>query len=146
MMAKTKTTPRVTGSERMVSAAAKHPMVTSKFLDSIDEALTMFDDSVSSILSEERDEAYKNLVTTYYKAFSLVWDKINHADIQTILDAVPNKQLVELRHMRRLLSPSTHQPKVMKEQRKVLELEHILGAMTGRLPQKNFPALKYAVL
>ena len=140
MMAKTKTTPRATGSGRMVSAAAKHPTVTSKFLDSIDEALTMFDDSISSISSEERDEAYKNLATTYHEAFSLVWDKINGADIQTILDAVPDKQLVELRWMTRLLSPSTPQPKVVEEQRKVLELEHILGAMTGRLPQQKLPS------
>ena len=90
MMVKTKTTPRATGSGRMVSAAAKHPTVTSKFLDSIDKALTMFDDSISSILSEERDEAYKNLAMTYREVFSLVWDKINSADIQTILDAVPD--------------------------------------------------------
>ena len=138
-MAKTKTTPRAIVSGRMVSAAAKHPMVTSKLLDSIDKALTMFDDSISSISSEERDEAYKNLATTYRKAFSLVWDKINSADIQTILDAVPNKQLVELRWMRRLLNPSTPQPKVVKEQRKIPELEHILGVMTGRLPQQKLP-------
>ena len=124
----------------MVSAAAKHPTVTSKFLESIDEALTMFEDSISSISLEERDKAYKDLVTTYREAFSLVWDKINGADIQTILDAVPDKQLVELRWMRRLLSPSTTQPKVMKEQRKVPELEHILWVMTGRLPQQKLPS------
>ena len=140
MMVKTKTTPRATGSGRMVSAAAKHPTVTSKFLDSIDEALTMFDDSISSISPEERDKAYKNLAMTYREAFSLVWDKINGADIQTILDAVPDKQLVELRWMRRLLSPSTPQPKAVKEQRKVSELEHILRAMTGRLPQQKLPS------
>ena len=139
-MVKTKTTPRANGSGRMVSAAAKHPMVTSKFLDCIDEALTMFDDLISSILSEERDEAYKNLAMTYRDVFSLVWDKINGADIQTILDAVPDKQLVELRWMRRLLSPSIPQPKVVKEQRKVPELEHILGAMTGKLPQQKLPS------
>ena len=81
MMVKTKTTPRATGSGRMVSTAAKHPMVASKFLDSIDKALTMFDDSISSISSEERDKAYKNLAMTYREVFSLVWDKINGADI-----------------------------------------------------------------
>ena len=100
----------------------------------------MFDDSISSILSEDRDEAYKNLATTYRKAFSLVWDKINGADIQTILDAVPDKQLVKLGWMRRLLSPSTPQSKVVKEQRKVPELEHILRVMTGRLPQQKLPS------
>ena len=146
MMAKTKTTPRATGSGRMVSAAAKHPTATSKFLDTIDEALTMFDNSISSISSEERDEAYRNLATTYHEAFSLVWDKIKGADIQTILDAVPDKQLVELRWMRRLLSPSTPQPKVVKEQRKVLELEHILRAMTGRLPQQKLPSSEVCCL
>ena len=39
--------------------------------------------------------------------------------------------------MRRLLNPSTPQPKVVQEQRKFPELEHILGAMTGRLPQQK---------
>ena len=134
-MAKTKTTPRATGSGRIVSAAAKHPTVTSKFLDTIDEALTIFDDSILSISSKEREEAYKCFATTYREAFSLVWDKVTSADIPTILNAVPDKELVELRRMRKLLNPSTPQPKVLKEQRKVPELEHILGAMTGRLPQ-----------
>ena len=139
-MAKTKTTPRATGSGRVVSAAAKHPMTASKFLDTIDEALTVFDDSILSISSEEREEAYKCFATTYHEAFSLVWDKINSADIATILDAVPDKELLELRWMRRLLNPSTPQPKVIKEQRKVPELEHILGAMTSRLPQQKLPS------
>ena len=139
-MAKTKTTPRATGSGRIVSAAAKHPTATSKFLDTIDEVLTIFDDSISSISSEEREEAYKCFATTYHEVFSLVWDKITSADIPTILNAVPDKELVELRWMRKLLNPSTPQPKVLKEQRKVLELEHILGAMTGRLPQQKLPS------
>ena len=139
-MAKTKTTPRATGSGRVVSTAAKHPTATSKFLDTIDEALTVFDDSILSISSEEREEAYKNFATTYREAFSLVWDRINSADIPTILDVVPYKELVELRWMRRLLNPSTPQPKVIKEQRKVPELEHILRAMTGRLPQQKLPS------
>ena len=139
-MAKTKTTPRATGSGRIVSATAKHPTATSKFLDTIDEVLTVFDDSISSISSEEREEAYKCFATTYREAFSLVWDKITSADIPTILNAVPDKELVELRQIRKLLNPSTPQPKVLKEQRKVLELEHILGAMTGRLPQQKLPS------
>ena len=139
-MAKTKTTPRTTGSGRVVSTAAKHPIATSKFLDTIDEALTVFDDSISFISSEEREEAYKIFATTYREVFSLVWDKINSTDIPTILDTVPEKELVELRWMKRLLNPSTPQPKVVKKQRKVPELEHILGAMTGRLPQQKLPS------
>ena len=140
VMANTKTTSRATGSGRIVSATAKHPTATSKFLDTIDEALTIFDDSISSISSEEREEAYKCFATTYCKAFSLVWDKVTSADIPTILNAVPDEELVELRRMRKLLNPSTPQPKVLKEQRKVPELEHILGAMTGRLPQQKLPS------
>ena len=139
MMAKTKTTPRATISGRIVSAAAKHPTTTSKFLDTIDEALTVFDDSISSITSEEREEAYKCFATTYRKACSLVWDKISNADIPTILNAVPDQQLVELGRMRNLLNPSTPQPKVLTEQRKVLALEQILGAMTAELPKQKLP-------
>ena len=139
-MAKTKPTPRATGSGRIVSAAAKHPTATSKFLDTIDEALTIFDDLILSISSKEREEAYKCFATTYREAFSLVWDKIISTDIPTILNAVPDKELMELRRMRKLLNPSTPQPKVLKEQRKVPELEHILGAMTGRLLQQKLPS------
>ena len=71
-MAKTKTTSRTTGSGRVVSAAAKHLMATSKFLDTIEEVLTVFDDSILSISTEEREEAYKCFPTTYHEAFSLV--------------------------------------------------------------------------
>ena len=141
-MAKTKTAPRATSSGRIVSAAAKHPTMTSKFLDTIDEALTIFDDSILSISSEEREEAYKCFTTTYREACSLVWDKISNADIATILNAVPDKELVELRRMRKLLNPSTPQPKVLKEQRKVPALEQILEAMTERLPKQKFPSSK----
>ena len=77
---------------------------------------------------------------TYHEAFSLVWDKISTADIPTILDAVPDKELVELGRMRKLLNPSTPQPKVLKEQRKVPALEQILRAMTARLPQQSLPS------
>ena len=42
--------------------------------------------------------------------------------------------------MRRLLNPNTPQPKVVQEQRKVPELEHILRAMTGRLPEQKLPS------
>ena len=139
MMAKTKTTPRATTSGRIVSAAAKHPTTTSKFLDTIDEVLTIFDDSISSITSEERDEAYKCFATTYREACSLVWDKISNADIPTILNAVPDQELVELGRMRKLLNPSTPQPKVLTEQRKVPALEQILGAMTAELPKQKLP-------
>ena len=138
MMAKTKSTPRATTSGRIVSAAAKHPTTTSKFLDTIDEALTVFDDSISSITSEEREETYK-CFATYRKACSLVWDKISNADIPTILNAVPDQELVELGRMRKLLNPSTPQPKVLTEQRKVPALEQILGAMTTRLPKQKLP-------
>ena len=102
--------------------------------------LTIFDDSISSISSEEREEAYKCFATTYREAFSLVWDQVTSTDIRTILNAVLDKELVELRRMRKLLNPSTPQPKVLKEQRKVPKLEHILRAMTGRLPQQKLPS------
>ena len=122
-----------------MSAAAKHPTTISKFLDTIDEVLTIFDDSFSSITSEEREEAYKCFATTYREACSLVWDKISNADIPTILNAVPDQELVELGRMRKLLNPSTPQPKVLTEQRKVPALEQILGAMTARLPKQKLP-------
>ena len=51
-----------------------------------------------------------------------------------------DRQLVELKCMKKLLNPSTPQPRVVQEQREVPELEHILGAMASKLPKQNLPS------
>ena len=66
-------------------------------------------------------------------------DKDTCTLIPTILNAVPDQELVELGRMRKLLNPSMPQPKVLTEQRKVPALEQILGAMTAELPKQKLP-------
>ena len=83
-MAKTKTTPRSSGSGRAVSAAAKRPDKTSKFMDDIEQAISNFDDEVSSIMSKQCETAYKNFATSYRDTFATIWNKANNASMKTI--------------------------------------------------------------
>ena len=67
-MAKTKTTPRA-HIPTSVTAAAKWPNKTKKFLASIDAALNIFNDQVSSI-DNRRETAYKSFSKVYREAFA----------------------------------------------------------------------------
>ena len=85
-MAKMKTTPRA----RMptpVTMAAKWPEKTKKFLASIDAALNIFDDQVSSI-DNHRETAYKTFAKAYREAFANIWLKINNASVKILLQSV----------------------------------------------------------
>ena len=83
----------------------KRPNKTSKFLDDIEQAISDFDDEVSSIASTQREVAYKNFTTSYRDAFAAIWNKANNASVKTILKSVANKELNELKCMAHLLKP-----------------------------------------
>ena len=136
-MAKTKTTPRSSSSGRAVSAAAKRPNKTSKFMDDIEQAISDFDDEVSSIVSKQHEIAYKNFITSYRDAFAAIWNKANDASMKTILKSVADKELNELQRMACLLKPEQPLPTVVKETCKVPALDNILGAMTSCLPLQD---------
>ena len=138
-MAKTKKTPRSSVPTRPVSSAAKNPTETAKFLNTIDAAMTTFDDAVTSILPDERDLAYEHLATSYREALNDMWSKSQQVDIVAILNSVKDKHLTELQKLKWLMTGSKDQPKVVKENRQVPELAQILGAMTSKLPQKDMP-------
>ena len=91
-MAKTKTTPRSSGSGQAVSAAAKRPDKTSKFMDDIEQAISNFDDEVSSFMSKQREITYKNFDTSYRDTFAAIWNKVNNASAKTILKSVADKE------------------------------------------------------
>ena len=139
-MAKTKTTPRSESSGRAVSAAAKRPEKTNKFLDDIEQALGTFDEGVFSIISQERETAYLNFITLYRDAFAAVWHKATEANVDTILTSVDDKLFQEFKHMTCLLKPDEPRPIVIKEKHTTPELDNILGAMTSRLPQQDLPS------
>ena len=60
--------------------------------------------------------------------------------IKTVLKSVTDKQLQELKRMASLLQPDQPKPKVVTEKRTVPALEHILGALTSRLPLQTLPS------
>ena len=136
-MAKTKMTPRSSSSGRAISAAAKRPDKTSKFMDDIEQAISDFDDQVSSIASKQREIAYKNFATSYRDTFATIWNKANDASMKTILKSVADKELNELQCMARLLKPEQPLPTVVKETRKVPALDNILRAMASCLLLQN---------
>ena len=136
-MPKIKTTRKAGVPSRPVSSAAKDPMTTVKFLDAIDDAMATFDDEVTSLSTNQREAAYENLAHSYREAFAIVWDKAKNADMQPILDAIADKQLLEFKKLKWLLNPEQPPQKVIEEPRPVPALEQILGAMTSRLPKQD---------
>ena len=123
-----------------VSKAAKRPQKTQKFMDDLKQALDDFDDEVFSFASEQREVAYHNFATYYRDALIAIWPKATDASIKTVLKSVTDKQLQELKRMASLLQPDQPKPKVVTEKRTVPALEHILGALTSRLPLQTLPS------
>ena len=124
----------------LVTKAAKRPQKTQKFMDDLKQALDDFDDEVFSFTSEQREVAYQNFATYYRDALIAIWPKATDASIKTVLKSVTDKQLQELKRMANLLQPDQPKPKVVTEERTVPALEHILGALTSRLPLQTLPS------
>ena len=111
-------------------------------MDDIEQAISDFDDEVSSIVSKQCEITYKNFATSYRDTFVTIWNKANNASVKTILKSVADKELNELKHMARLLKPKQPLPTVIKETRKVPALDNILGAMTSHLPLQDIPSME----
>ena len=109
-------------------------------MDDIKQAISNFDDEVSSIVSKQREITYKNFATSYRDAFSTIWNKANNASVKTILKSVADKELSELKCMACLLKPEQPLPTVIKETCKVPALDNILGAMTSCLLLQDMPS------
>ena len=136
-MVKTKTTPRA-HTPTPVTIAAKWPDKTKKFLASIDTALNIFDDQVSSI-DNHRETAYKTFAKTYREAFADIWPKINYASVKILLESVKDTELDELRRMSHLMSPETSQPMLVKEKWAVPTSDTILGSLVNRILEQKLP-------
>ena len=128
-MAKTKTTPRA-HTPTPVTMAAKWPNKTKKFLASIDTALNIFNDQVSSI-DNRRETAYRTFAKTYREAFANIWPKINYASVKILLESVKDAELDELHRMSRLMSLENSQPMLVKEKRAVPTWDTILRSLVN---------------
>ena len=136
-MAKTKTTPRAC-IPTSVTAAAKRPNKTKKFLASIDTALNTFDDQVSSI-DNHHETAYKTFSKAYREAFADIWPKITNASVKILLQSVKDAELHKLHRMTRLMSPEKSQPALVKETRTVPTLDNILRSLVNRILEQKLP-------
>ena len=123
---------------KSVTTAAKRPNKTKKFLASIDAALNIFDDQISSI-DNRRETAYKTFSKAYREAFADIWPKITNASVKILLQSIKDAELHELRHMTRLMSPEKSQPTLVKETRTVPTLDNILGSLVNRIPEQKLP-------
>ena len=123
-----------------VSKAAKRPRKTQKFIEDLKQALDDFDDEVFSFATEQREIAYDNFAKNYRDALIAIWPKATDASVKTILKSVADQQLQELKRMASLLQPDQPKPTVVTEKRTVPALEHILGALTSRLPLQTLPS------
>ena len=132
-----KTTPRAS-IPTPVTTAAKQPDKTKKFLVSIDMALKIFDDQVSSI-DNCHEIVYKTFAKTYREAFANIWPKINYASVKILLESIKDAELDELHCMSHLISPETSQPMLVKEKRAVPTLDTILGSLVNRIPEQKLP-------
>ena len=139
-MAESQATREPTTPKTSISSAAKRPQKTQKFMDDLKQALEVFDDEVFSFASEHREVAYHNFAMYYRDALIAIWPKATDASIKTVLKSVTDKQLQELRRMASLLQPDQPKPKVVTEKRTVPALEHVLGALTSRLPLQTLPS------
>ena len=115
-------------------------------MDDIKQAISNFDDEVSSITGKQCEIAYKNFATSYRDAFATIWNKANNASVKTILKSVADKELNKLKCMAHLLKPEQPLPTVVKETRKVPALDNILGAMTSCLPLQDMPSTEVCEL
>ena len=145
-MAEPQATRKSTTPKKSISAAAKRPHRTQKFLDDIGQALKDFDDEVFSFASEQREIAYSNFATYYRDALTAIWPKATDASIKTVLTSVNDKQLQELKRMARLLKPDQPKPTVITEKCTVPALDKIMGAMTSHLPHQDLPSTEVCKL
>ena len=136
-MAKMKTTPWAC-IPMPVTTAAKWPDKTKKILASIDTALSIFDDQVSSI-DDCRETVYKTFAKAYREAFANIWPKINNASVKILLQSIKDGELDELCCMSHLMSLDKSQPTLVKENCTVPMLDNILGSLVNRIPEQKLP-------
>ena len=122
-----------------ISARAKHPNKTQRFVTAVQTAMDIFKDQIGSLSSEICLKAYKILVRSYKTALAAIWNSAQNADINLILQTVQDKEMSELKEMAKRLQLPTPTVQVIKEIRDIPTLETITGLMMAKLPTQNVP-------
>ena len=130
-MATTKLTPRATQTDK-----------TKQFILEVDEALSTFEEEISSLSETTKESAYENFVTSYRDAMIPIWGPSKLADIKTVLDTITDKKFSELQVMKTKLREKPPESKVVKENKMIPTLEDFTDTMQKRLPKTNLPNAK----
>ena len=127
-MTTTQLTPRATQTEK-----------TKQFVLEVDEALSTFEEEISSLWETTTESAYENFVTSYRDAMIPIWGPSKLAVVKTVLDTVTDKKFSEFQVMKTKLRKKPPESKVVKEKTKIPTLEDFTDTMQKRLPTTNLP-------
>ena len=127
-MTTTQLTPRATQTEK-----------TKQFVLEVDEALSMFEEEISSLSETTTESAYENFVTSYQDTMIPIWGPSKLAVVKTVLDTVTDKKFSEFQVMKTKLCKKPPESKVVKEKTKIPTLEDFADTMQKRLPTTNLP-------
>ena len=110
---------------------------TKQFILEVDEALSTFEEEISSLSETTKESTYENFVTSYRDAMILIWGPSKLAVVKTVLDTVTDKKFSELKVMKAKLREKPPESEVVKENKKILTLEDFTDTMRQRLPTTN---------
>ena len=127
-MATTQLTPRATQTDK-----------TKQFVLEVDEALSTFEEEISSLSETMTESTYANFVTSYRDAMIPIWGPSKLAVVKTVLDTVTDKKFSEFQVMKTKLRKKSPKSKVVKEKTKIPTLEDFMDTMQKRLPTTNLP-------
>ena len=127
-----------------VTAKAKDPDKTAKFVTAIEIATETFEDEIGSLHHETRLKVYKNLIRAYRTALTGVWDLARFADIELILETMKDKEMRELAAMAHRLKAPEPKMHTEVENRKVPTLETIMGPWSPPTQARSCPAQPFA--
>ena len=112
---------------------------TKQFVLEVDEALSTFEEEISSLSETTTESAYENFVPSYRDAMIPIWGPSKLAVVKTVLDTVTDKKFSELQVMKTKLCEKPPESKVVKENKKIPTLEDFTDTMQKRLPTTNLP-------
>ena len=126
--------------KQKVTAKAKYPDQTQKFIQDVSAALKDFEENISFPGEEIRTSAYPILLDAYRSALTSIWNQAQFANTEQILKTISDKQMTELKTMSKLLGPKPTTVTVSKEPRTVPDLEELTSTL--RQSEENLPSLE----
>ena len=126
--------------KQKVTAKAKYPDQTQKFIQDVSAALKDFEENISFPGEEIRASAYPILLDAYRSALTSIWNQAQFANTEQILKTISDKQMTELTTMSKLLGPKPTTVTVSKEPRTVPDLEELTSTL--RQSEENLPSLE----